>query len=262
MRLTFVGKSGAGKSTVAGLVCRGLAERGERVLAVDADNVPGLALVLGLDVGDEWFLADAAVRKVEGPGWDITMTAAEAVDRYAVDGPLGIRYLQMGKIGTTALNETQLAGFAAFGRMVAEFDEPDGWLVLDTLGGILHAAAGWTAADGPILVVVEPFVKSVVTAARLAGMADEHTAGRLLGVGNKVSTQSQRVWLAGELERIGIPLWAEVPADPAVAEAERNNIPLVNLPAGSPAMTAVTAMVDRLRADLWSVGTSSSKEGT
>lgn len=262
VRIAFVGKGGSGKSSLAGLVCRALAERGERVTAVDADSVPGLAQVLGLDVGDAWFLTDAAARKKEGPGWDVTIAAAEALDRYAVEGPGGTRFLQMGNIGSTALDEAQLAGFAAFARLVPDFDEPDGWLVLDTFGGTLHAAAGWTGATGAVLMVVEPFAKSVVTAARLAALTDGQPGTRVLAIGNKVSSQEQREWLVRELGKFGISLWAEIPNDPAVAEAERNSVPLVDLPAGSPSLTAVAAMVDRLRADLKPIGATTSKEGT
>lgn len=245
-----MGKGGSGKSSLAGMLCRVLADQGEPVVAVDADSVPGLAQVLGLDAGDAWFLADAAVRKSDGPGWDLTMTAGEALERYAVTGPLGIRFLQMGNLVADKLGEAEAAGFAAFARMVPEFDDPNGWVVVDTLGGTLHAAAGWAGAAGPVLVVVEPFVKSLLTARRLAGLAEWHPGVRLLGIGNKISTNAQRQWLHDELQGIGIPLWAEVPADPAVVEAERHSFPLVELAADSPAMSAARDIVDRLRAEV------------
>jgi CO dehydrogenase nickel-insertion accessory protein CooC1 len=49
LRLAVVGKGGAGKSVIAGTLARLLARRGERVLALDSDLLPGLALSLGAE---------------------------------------------------------------------------------------------------------------------------------------------------------------------------------------------------------------------
>ena len=48
LRIAFVGKGGAGKSVVAGTLCRQLARAGQAVLALDLDTMAGLALSLGL----------------------------------------------------------------------------------------------------------------------------------------------------------------------------------------------------------------------
>ena len=50
VRVAFVGKGGAGKSAIAGTFARALARRGEPVLAVDSDPMPGLAYYLALQV--------------------------------------------------------------------------------------------------------------------------------------------------------------------------------------------------------------------
>ena len=52
MRVAFVGKGGAGKSALAGTFARVLARRGEPVLAIASDPMPGLAFSVGLDVTD------------------------------------------------------------------------------------------------------------------------------------------------------------------------------------------------------------------
>lgn len=44
VRIVVVGKGGAGKSVVAGTMARVFARGGERVLALDSDLMPGLAL--------------------------------------------------------------------------------------------------------------------------------------------------------------------------------------------------------------------------
>ena len=49
MKIAVSGKGGAGKTTVASLLALGLAERGEQVLAIDADPDPNLGGALGVE---------------------------------------------------------------------------------------------------------------------------------------------------------------------------------------------------------------------
>ncbi len=48
MKIAVAGKGGSGKTTVAGTLARVLAREGHRVLAIDADPAPNLAVSLGL----------------------------------------------------------------------------------------------------------------------------------------------------------------------------------------------------------------------
>lgn len=68
MRLAVVGKGGAGKSVITGTLARLLARRGCRVLALDSDMQPGLALTLGAHVPPDPPLLDA-VEKDENGRW-------------------------------------------------------------------------------------------------------------------------------------------------------------------------------------------------
>jgi CO dehydrogenase maturation factor len=49
MKLAVGGKGGAGKTTIAGTLARVFAERGHRVVAIDDDSNPNLALTVGVD---------------------------------------------------------------------------------------------------------------------------------------------------------------------------------------------------------------------
>jgi CO dehydrogenase maturation factor len=49
MRVAICGKGGSGKTTLAALLCRSLGARGYRVLAIDGDPNPNLAMALGLE---------------------------------------------------------------------------------------------------------------------------------------------------------------------------------------------------------------------
>jgi CO dehydrogenase maturation factor len=48
VKLAVAGKGGSGKTSISGTMARLLARRGHRVLAIDGDSNPNLALTLGL----------------------------------------------------------------------------------------------------------------------------------------------------------------------------------------------------------------------
>src|SRR6266545_4678759 len=99
-RVAFVGKGGAGKSMIAGTFVRLLAARGEPVLAVDSDPMPGLALSMGIEASDAGIPDDAVEENPdgEGPRYRLLLPAGEAVRRYAAQGPDGALFLQFGKL--------------------------------------------------------------------------------------------------------------------------------------------------------------------
>jgi CO dehydrogenase maturation factor len=49
MKLAIAGKGGSGKTSISGTLCRVWARDGHRVLAIDGDSNPNLALTLGID---------------------------------------------------------------------------------------------------------------------------------------------------------------------------------------------------------------------
>lgn len=49
MKIAIGGKGGSGKTTISGILARALAKRYGRVLAIDGDSNPNLALTLGIN---------------------------------------------------------------------------------------------------------------------------------------------------------------------------------------------------------------------
>ena len=47
MKVAVAGKGGSGKTTIAGTLARVMADRGQRVVAIDDDGNPNLAVTLG-----------------------------------------------------------------------------------------------------------------------------------------------------------------------------------------------------------------------
>ena len=92
MKLGIVGKGGVGKTTTSALLCQIYASRGQRVLAVDTDSNPNLALSLGLDA----VAADAVPvlprSLVVGSG-DGAITPTDLLRRYGVPTPSEVTLL-------------------------------------------------------------------------------------------------------------------------------------------------------------------------
>ncbi len=253
MRIVLLGKGGSGKSTLAGLLCTELRKRNERVVAIDADTVPGLAQVLGMEPSDEWDLAGAALR--DNGGWRLEGTPTEVVERRARDAPGGIRFVQTGNVNGSfrefeMRRESHLdrwSGLIAFNSVSRQYDDPQGWAVVDLQGGTVQVATGMAGTTGIALIVVEPFAKSLLTARRFASMGDWPPRMRLAAVANKVRSSEDVAFVDAEVAKLGLPLWAAIPVDPAVQQAERDGRPLVTVDESAPAKRAVAELVDRLQ---------------
>ena len=247
MRIAFVGKGGVGKSAIAGTFARILARRGDPVLAIDSDPLPGLAYSLGLEISDAP-LPDEAVEErkegEEGPRFRLAtgLTAAEAIERYAVTAPDGVRFLQFGKHRGDArrLFRSQFA----FRQIVRDLPENRWNVVGDLPGGTRQAFSGWGDYARTVLIVVEPSAKSLLTARRLSRLAlDQEHPRRILAVANKVREEGDAELVA---DRTGLPVVASVPWDEALAEAEQKMAAPIDLAPQSAAVQAVESLVDLL----------------
>jgi CO dehydrogenase maturation factor len=249
--VAFVGKGGSGKSAVAGTFCRFLARRGEPVLAVDSDPLPGLALSLGLEIENDVRIPDDAVVERQegekGPRYRLRegLDAAEAVERYAVEAPDGVRFLQFGKIGMKGETGRELfRSQLAFRQITREL--PDGrWSVVGDLpGGTRQAFTGWGNFARTVLIVVEPSSAGLLSARRLANMVNlENGPEKVFAIANKVR-QPDDVDLVKE--RTGLDVVAAVPWDEAFADAERKRRAPIDEAPDSEAVRAVESLVDRL----------------
>ncbi len=241
-----MGKGGAGKSAIAGTFARALARRGEPVLALDSDPMPGLAFSLGLDVTDAPIPDEAVEEKPPGePGPHYRLRSdldpLEAVEAYAATGPDGVRFLQFGKLrdAPAALVRSQ----AAFRQIVGRL--PDGrWhLVGDLPGGTRQAFFGWGSYARTMLVVVDPTAKSLLSARRLARLGLGENAPRVIAVANRVREPDdvEVVRRGSGLEVVGA-----VPWDEALADAERQGRAPVDHAPDSAAVREVESIVERL----------------
>lgn len=245
MRVAFVGKGGAGKSSLAGTFARLLARAGHTVLALDSDPMPGLAFSLGVAQTDAG-LPDDAVEEHEQDGrrryrLRPGLTGPDAVERYSAVGPDGVRFLQLGKArGPRWSNTRQHFGF----QRVLDDLPGAGWSIVGDLpGGTRQPFMTWGRYADTFLVVVEPTPASMLTARRLARLARMDGAPSVAAVVNKAREPQDAAQVA---ERVGLPVVGVVPLDPGVAQADRLGRPVLDHDGDGPTATAVRSLVDSL----------------
>lgn len=247
MRLAVGGKGGAGKSTVAGTLARVLARRGHRVLALDSDTLPGLAISLGAATPAEPPLL-AAAEKGEDGRWRLRrgIGPMRAIERYSVPAPDGVRLLQVGKHTEEGLKPV-MGAVNAFYKVIHRLDEPASlraWTIVGDLpAGPRQLAYDWAPYADHLLLVVEPTMQSLLTARRVGRIASMRPGVTVSLVVNKAVTPADR---RRAEEFFGVRAAAVIPSDPAVAAAERRGVAPLDAAAGGPAVRAVEALADAL----------------
>jgi len=222
LRLAVVGKGGAGKSVIAGTLARVLARRGHRVLALDSDMIPGLALSLGVEQPDPPPL-NAAVEKDEQGRWRLRrgIGPVRAVTGFSLQAPDGVRFLTAGKSGSDGLKPI-MGAVRAFYAVAHRIDEPaafrDWTVVGDLPAGPRQIAFDWGPYATTFVVVVEPSWKSALTARRVIALARARRGARTIAVVNRASDPADRGRVADMLDE---PVLALVPEDPAIRAADR-----------------------------------------
>ncbi len=247
IRVAFVGKGGAGKSSIAGTFARLLAQRGEPVLALDSDPLPGMPYALGIPVDDDPIPPDVVVETEEGsnqwvlrPGLD----AAALVDTYAAIGPDDVRYLQFGN--TRGHWATIRRAQSAWSQVVREIDPTTWHLVGDLPGGTRQAMFGWGKYADTVMVVVEPTAKSLHVASRLLNLSKADWGPRqLLVIANKVDDSSDTARIEDRLDHA---VSASVPRDAEVYANDRSGKSPLAEPVAKRFVHAVDALVDSVAA--------------
>ncbi len=244
MRIAFIGKGGAGKSTIASTFARLLARRGNDVVAVDSDPMPGLCFGLGLPVNERPIPDDAVVEKPEGepgpryrlrPGVDATA----ALLSYSALGADNVRLLSFGK--TRGEWGDIARGQHAWSQILDELPADGFDLVGDLPGGTRQPMTGWGKYADALIVVVEPTAKSIATAIRLAALQKSKWNYReVVAVVNRVSEPGDAAMVE---VRTGLTVIGAVPLDADVAAADRLGLAPLDVAPQSPFVQSVSALV-------------------
>ncbi|MGC9333362.1 MAG: carbon monoxide dehydrogenase, partial [Anaerolineae bacterium] len=205
-------------------------ERGQKVLAIDADPAMGLASAAGVPLAQAMAITPVAemedliyertgARKGEiGGFFKLNPRVDDIPERFAVEQD-GIRILTMGTVktgGTGCLCPENALLRSLVTYLLLRRDEV---LILDMEAGVEHLGRGTARAVDAFIVVVEPGSRSIQTAHAIHALARDLGIGRVYAVGNKVTSEADAAFITEQLP--GFEILGLLPSDTRAMEADR-----------------------------------------
>jgi CO dehydrogenase maturation factor len=243
MKVGVVGKGGVGKTTLSSLLCLGFRERGKRVLAIDTDSNPNLAMSLGLD--EDTANSAPIVPRELAVGGMAQWTPERLVEVFGLPTPSGVMLMHAMRVDQAGAGCTCTSHAAVRSILGSTIETMADVTLVDMEAGLEHLSrSGGTLAYADVmLMVMEPTRKSILTAARTIELAQELGIPRIAGVGNKAKLPQDAEFYEKVAAEFDVPLAAIVPWDADVPAADRRGGPLLPGEA-SPVRQAVETIMD------------------
>ncbi|MBW2039587.1 MAG: AAA family ATPase [Deltaproteobacteria bacterium] len=233
MKIAIAGKGGVGKTTLAGVMARYLAEEGYKVLTIDADPDANLASALGfpqeLLEGITPLAAmtplvekrTGAKKGTFGGVFKLNPKVDDLPDAYSVNHH-GVKLLILGAVpqaegGCFCPENVLLKGLLH--HILVKRDEV---VIIDMEAGLEHLTRGSTKHVDVFIVVVEPGQRSIATAQQIRRLAQDLGVQKVYGVGNKATSAEDRDLIEGGLPRV--EFLGHLSFNPNVIEADRRGI--------------------------------------
>ena len=233
LKLAITGKGGVGKTTLAALLAHVFSERGQKVLAIDADPAMGLASAAGVPLAQAMAITPVAemedliyertgARKGEiGGFFKLNPRVDDIPERFAIEQD-GIRILTMGTVssgGTGCLCPENALLRSLVTHLLLRRDEV---LILDMEAGVEHLGRGTAGAVDAFIVVVEPGSRAIQTAHTIHTLARDLGIKRVYAVGNKVMSGSDADFITEQMP--GFEILGFLPSDARAMEADRKGV--------------------------------------
>ncbi|WP_029159510.1 AAA family ATPase [Clostridium scatologenes] len=211
MKMAITGKGGVGKSTFSAIISRIYAEEGYKVLAVDADPDPNLALALGFPqemINEIIPISEmkklVAERTNSTPGafgkmFKINPKVDDIPERYCKEYN-GVRVLTMGTVdtgGTGCICPENVLLKKLTSHLILQNKDI---VIMDMEAGIEHLGRGTAQGVDVFVVVVEPGIRSIQTYHHVKKLAKDIGIDKVFVVANKIKNVEDEKYV---LENVG-----------------------------------------------------------
>ncbi|MBK1662901.1 carbon monoxide dehydrogenase [Rhodospirillum rubrum] len=237
MKIAVTGKGGVGKSTIVGMLARALADKGWRVMAIDADPDANLASAIGvpaerlsalLPISKMTGLARERTGATETTGTHFILNPRvdDIPEQFCVDHA-GIKLLLMGTVNHAgsgcvcpehALVRTLLRHILTKRREC---------VLIDMEAGIEHFGRGTIEAVDLLVIVIEPGSRSLQTAAQIEGLARDLGIKTICHIANKLASPVDVGFILDRADQFD--LLGSIPFDSAIQAADQAGVSCYDL---------------------------------
>ncbi len=254
MKIAMVGKGGSGKTTIAGTLARVLARRHHRVVAIDGDPNPNLALTLGMARADAdriRSIPSSLVESVTTPSGQaslrLTMQRDLVLGEYAAEAPDGVRLIVMGKPADgSAGSGCMCSSHRAVRGLIAEMTDAGQHTITDMEAGLEHLKRGTARNVEAMLIVAEPYYRSLEAASRTFSLANELKIPHVYAIANKVRDAADQEAIEAYCAQHGMPIIGVIPYEEQFVAAEKAAKAPADFAAGSAGFAAIECVADRV----------------
>lgn len=232
------GKGGVGKTNIAANLSVALANKGKKVLVMDADlGLANMDIILGIEARHN---LSHVVR------------GEKTMNDILVDGPSGIKIIP----ASSGVKEMTSLGYREYAGIIREFNtityQPD-VLVIDSAAGIANDVLAFSRASHDVVVVVCDEPASITDAYALIKILERnHSIKRFRVVANMVNTHADGRVLFNKLLKVTdrfldvtLDYVGAVPFDSYMKKAIQKQKPVVNAYPRSPSSMAITKYADK-----------------
>jgi CO dehydrogenase maturation factor len=257
VKIAVSGKGGVGKTTVSALLARAFLERGMRVLAIDADPNPNLAILLGVPLNEAEkiipisengaLIEEKTGVKPESYGgvFRISFRVDDIAQRYGVRTPSGIDLIVMGAVRAASQGCMCPANALIRALLKHLLMQPDEIAVVDMEAGVEHLGRGTVEYVDAMLVVTEPSMRSLETARRISVLSEQIGIKRIFLVGNRVMGEESEI-IDEYSKRIHVPLLGLIPYDDNLRALDVQSKKTLGASPTSPGLEAVKRLGETL----------------
>src|SRR4030067_645975 len=203
MKIAISGKGGVGKTTLAGVMARLLADQGRKVLAIDADPDSNLASAIGLpkELQPKLSPIAAMTSMIEertgskkgsyGTMFKLNPRVDDLPDEMGVSYQ-GVKLLLLGCIpqgGGGCFCPENVILKNLIRHLVVQREEA---VIIDMEAGLEHLGRGSTGHVDALIIVVDPGQRSINTAKKIKKLGEDLRIKNIMIVGNKVNSDQDR----------------------------------------------------------------------
>lgn len=252
MKIAVCGKGGVGKTTISGLLCRTLGNKGIPVLAIDGDPNPNLALTLGLDPNATMPKALTSkllevTEKEDGKKYaTLNLPLAEVMETYGIQTSDNVTLLAVGQPEHAATG--CMCGIHTTVREIIHtaLEESARVTLLDLEASLEQMKRGTSKYVDVLLCVVEPYYRSMEAVARFQRLGKELEIKNIVAVGNKVKSKEDEDAIRQFCGQTDLPVIGIIPFDPIIAAADKGGALNMGAIDHSPALKAISRLADDL----------------